>query len=90
LVGLLLPGVWIIHCVRDPRNIGLSIYAFRLHGSRGYAHDLGDGAGTIAQSDRLMAYWRPVLPSPILTVRPGCRLLQHRAMPHGGALFPRH
>jgi hypothetical protein len=90
LLGLLLPGVQIIHCVRDPRNIGLLIYTFRFHGSQGYAHDLGDRGGTIAQSDRLMAHWRPVLPNPILTVRSGCRLLRHRAMPHGAALVPRH
>jgi tetratricopeptide (TPR) repeat protein len=69
LVGLLLPGARIIHCVRDPRDIGMSIYTFRFHGSHGYAHDLGDLGWTIAQSDRLMAHWRQVLPNPILTVR---------------------
>jgi hypothetical protein len=90
LVGLLLPGAQIIHCVRDPRDIGLSICTFRFYGSHGYARDLGDLGGTIAQSDRVMAHWRQVLPNPILTVRPGCRLLQHRAAPHGGALFARH
>jgi hypothetical protein len=85
LVGLL-PGAQIIHCVRDPRDIGLAIYAYWFHGSHGYAHDLGDLGGTIARSDRPMAHWRQVLPNPILTVRPGCRLLQQRAMPHGGAI----
>ncbi len=30
----------IIHCVRDPRDIGLSIFTFRFHGQHGYAHDL--------------------------------------------------
>ena len=64
LVGLLLPGVWIIHCVRDPRNIGLSIYTFRFHGSHGYGHDLGDRGGTIAQSDRLMGHWARTNESP--------------------------
>ena len=68
LVGLLLPAARIIHCVRDPRDIGLSIYTFRFHGSHGYAHDLGDLGWTIAQSNRLMAHWRHVLPNPILTV----------------------
>jgi tetratricopeptide (TPR) repeat protein len=69
LVGLMLPGARIIHCVRDPRDIGLSIYTFRFHGAHGYAHDLGDLGWTIAQQDRLMAHWRTVLPNPILAVR---------------------
>jgi tetratricopeptide (TPR) repeat protein len=68
LVGLLLPGAKIIHCVRDPRDIGLSIFTFRFHGQHGYAHDLGDLGWTIAQQTRLMAHWRAALPNPILTV----------------------
>jgi Flp pilus assembly protein TadD len=68
LVGLLLPGAKIIHCVRDPRDIGLSIFTFRFHGQHGYAHDLGDLGWTIAQQLRLMAHWRAALPNPVLTV----------------------
>jgi tetratricopeptide (TPR) repeat protein len=69
LVGRLFPGAKIIHCVRDPRDIGLSIFTFRFHGSHGYAHDLGDLGWTIAQHARLMAHWRAALPNPILTIR---------------------
>ena len=29
----MLPGAKIIHCVRDPRDIGLSIFTFRFHGA---------------------------------------------------------
>ena len=68
LVGLLLPGARIIHCVRDPRDIGLSIFTFRFHGQHGYAHDLADLGWTIAQQQRLMAHWRGVLPNPVLPV----------------------
>jgi hypothetical protein len=68
LVGLLLPGAKIIHCERDPRDIGLSIFTFRFHGEHGYAHDLGDLGWTIAQQERLMAHWKQVLPGRILTV----------------------
>ena len=68
LVGLILPGARIIHCVRDPRDIGLSIFTFRFHGQHGYAHDLGDLGWYIGQHDRLMAHWKAVLPNPILTV----------------------
>ena len=65
LVGLMLPGARIIHCVRDPRDIGLSIFTFRFHGHHGYAHDLADLGWTIAQQDRLMAHWRTALPNPV-------------------------
>ena len=68
LVGLLLPRAKIIHCVRDPRDIGFSIFTFRFHGYHPYAHDLADLGWTIAQQFRLMAHWRAALPNPILTV----------------------
>lgn len=68
LVGLMLPGAKVIHCTRDPRDIGLSIFTFRFHGSHGYAHDLGDLGWTIRQQARLMAHWRDALPNGVLTV----------------------
>jgi len=68
LAARMLPGAKIIHCVRDPRDIGLSIFTFRFHGNHGYAHDLADLGWTIAQHVRLMVHWRRVLPTPILTV----------------------
>ena len=68
LVGLMLPGARIIHCVRDPRDIGLSIFTFRFHGRHGYAHDLADLGWTIAQQSRLMRHWQWALPNPILTL----------------------
>ena len=69
LVALLLPKATIIHCVRDPRDIGLSIFTFRFHGQHGYAHDLADLGWTIAQHERIMAHWQDVLPNPVLTVK---------------------
>jgi tetratricopeptide (TPR) repeat protein len=69
LVGLMLPSARIIHCVRDPRDIGLSIFTFRFHGAHGYAHDLADLGWYIGEHDRLMAHWRRTLPNPILTLR---------------------
>lgn len=68
LVGLMLPGARIIHCTRDPRDIGLSIFTFRFYGYHAYAHDLGDLGWYIAEHERLMAHWREALPNPILTV----------------------
>ena len=68
LAALTLPGARIIHCVRDPRDIGLSIFTFRFYGHHPYAHDLGNLGWYIAQHERLMAHWREALPNPILTL----------------------
>jgi hypothetical protein len=68
-IALLLPGARIIHCVRDPRDIGLSIFTFRFYGHHPYAHDLADLGWYIGQHERLMAHWRTVLPNSILNVR---------------------
>jgi tetratricopeptide (TPR) repeat protein len=68
LVALMLPGARIIHCVRDPRDIGLSIFTFRFYGYHPYAHDLGDLGWYIAEHDRMMAHWRETLPNPIQTL----------------------
>jgi tetratricopeptide (TPR) repeat protein len=91
-VGLLLPGATIIHCRRDPRDIGLSIFARRFMGVHPYAHDLADLGWMIAQTERLMDHWRSVLPNPILTVKLAdwvedfeatlARVLTHIDLPH--------
>ena len=69
LVGLMLPGARIISCVRDPRDIGLSIFTYRFYGQHAYAHDLSDLGWYIAQQRRLMAHWQAVLPNPVLSVK---------------------
>lgn len=69
LIGLLFPGAKIIHCRRDPRDIGLSIFTFRFHGQHGYAHDLADLGWMIAEQERVMAHWRTASPAPILELR---------------------
>lgn len=68
LVWLMLPGAKIIHCARDPRDIGLSIWTHRFYGEHPYAHDLADLGWTIAQRAKLVEHWHAVLPNPILTV----------------------
>ncbi|MCU4161993.1 sulfotransferase [Acidiphilium sp. AL] len=60
-IATLLPAAKIIHCRRDPRDIGLSIYQLRFFGYHPYAHDLGDLGFAIAEHERLMAHWRIVL-----------------------------
>jgi Flp pilus assembly protein TadD len=69
LIALLFPKTRIIHCVRDPRDIGFSIFTFRFYGEHGYAHDLSDLGWMISEQHRLMAHWKAVSPVPILTLR---------------------
>jgi Flp pilus assembly protein TadD len=95
LIGLMLPGARIIHCTRDPRDIGLSIFTFRFHGHHPYAHDLGDLGWTIVEQERLMAHWKAVLPGKVLTLRLSdwvhefdatlARVLAHVGLPHDPA-----
>jgi Tfp pilus assembly protein PilF len=69
LIALLFPSAKIIHCVRDPRDIGFSIFTFRFHGEHGYAHDLADLGWSIGEQTRTMNHWKAALPVAILTVR---------------------
>ena len=69
LITMMLPGSRIIHCQRDPRDIGLSMFSMRFDGPHPYAHDLADLGFAIGQHLRLMAHWRAVLPGRILTVK---------------------
>ncbi len=69
LIALLFPKARIIHCARDPRDIGFSIFTFRFHGEHGYAHDLADLGWMIGEQTKLMNHWKAVLPQSILTVR---------------------
>ena len=69
LIALLFPNAKIIHCLRDPRDIGFSIFTFRFHGEHGYAHDLGDLGWMIGEQRRLMEHWKKVSPVPILDLR---------------------
>ena len=69
LISLMLPGARIIHCVRDPRDIGLSIFTFRFYGYHPYAHHLDDLGWYIGEHHRLMAHWREAVPNPITAVQ---------------------
>ena len=64
--ALLLPGARVISCVRDPRDIGTSIFQHRFNGYHPYSHDIADLGWYIARQRRLMRHWDSVLPLPIL------------------------
>lgn len=66
LITTMLPGARIIHCVRDPRDTGFSIFTYRFYGEHPYAHDLGDLGWYMGQHARLMAHWHEALPTPPL------------------------
>lgn len=68
LIALMLPGARIVHCVRDPRDVGLSMYRRGFPGDYPYAYDLTHLGQFFAEYRRLMAHWRAVLPVPMLEV----------------------
>ena len=65
-IATLLPGARVIHCRRDPRDTGLSIFQHRFFGYHPYAHDLADLGWAIGEHERLMTHWRAVLPLPMI------------------------
>lgn len=69
LVARMLPGARVIWCLRDPRDVGFSIFTYRFYGYHPYAHDLGDLGWYIGQHYRLLHHWREALPNPLLVVR---------------------
>jgi len=65
---LLFPAARFIHCIRDPRDIGFSIFSLRFFGYHPYAHDLRDLGFYIAQHNRLMEHWCSCLPNEVLRI----------------------
>ena len=68
LAAALLPGARIIHCTRDLRDNGLSIFRRRLSGYHPYAHDLADLGWWMRAQRAMMAHWRTVLPVAMLEI----------------------
>ncbi len=66
LISAMLPGARVIHCRRDLRATGFSIYRRHLSGYHPYAHDLGNLGWWMTAQRRLMAHWASVLPVPML------------------------
>lgn len=68
LIALLFPRARIIHCRRNPLDIGLSCY-FQDFSTQPFSHDLADIGLYYRQYERLMAHWRDCLPLPILDLQ---------------------
>jgi len=68
LIATMFPRARIIHCRRDPRDLGLSCY-FQNFQSLNFACSLEDIGAYYREYDRLMAHWSRVLPLPMHEVR---------------------
>jgi tetratricopeptide (TPR) repeat protein len=69
LIALLFPNARIIHCTRDPMDLGLSIWTQKLPpGTNSYASDLAAIGSTWRSAQDLMAHWEATLDYPILEV----------------------
>jgi hypothetical protein len=64
----LLPGARVIRCMRDPRDIGLSIFQRRFFGYHPYAHDLADLGWYMGRHEAVMRQWETALPLPMMTI----------------------
>jgi Tfp pilus assembly protein PilF len=62
LIHACLPNATIVHCQRDPRDVGLSAFAIRFSQGQAYSYDLAELGRYWRAYDRLMAHWRQVLP----------------------------
>lgn len=67
--AVLMPKASILWCLRDPRDVALSIFSQNFARSQSYATDLGDIAFVYYQHLRLFFHWAEALPSPPLPVR---------------------
>ncbi len=69
LISILFPRSTVIHCQRDPRDVGLSIYKRQFNNELPYTMNLEAIAHRILETDAVMAYGREVLGDRLLTVR---------------------
>jgi len=69
LIAALWPSARIIHCIRHPLDICLSIYQNALSDDHAYAHDFATLAGYFIEYDRLMHHWIETLPGRIFELR---------------------
>lgn len=69
VIRLALPNAKIIHCVRDPRDIALSIWQLHFPNGMGWAYDLANIGQYYLAYQKMMAHWNAVFPGDILQLR---------------------
>ena len=69
LIAQMFPRAHVIHCVRDPRDICLSIYFQQFSQAHPYAQDLDDLVFYYRCYETMMSHWQQVLDLPLLEVR---------------------
>ena len=70
LAELVLPGARVVHCVRDPMDVGLSCFFQHFFGQGvAFSYDLAHIGAYHRQYRRTMDHWRRVLSLPMHTVR---------------------
>jgi tetratricopeptide (TPR) repeat protein len=69
LAALTMPGVRVIHCVRDPLDTALSCYFQGFKAALAWSNRLEWLGPYLVQYRRLMTHWEQVLPIPIHTVQ---------------------
>lgn len=69
MIATLFPQARVIHCRRDPLDIGLSCFMELFELERDYTTDLENFGHYFLQHERLMTHWRATLPIPIHELR---------------------
>lgn len=69
MIAMLFPGARVIHVMRDPMDVCLSIYFQKFNNLHAYANNL-NGLGYYYRTyEKLMAHWRSVIELPLLEVQ---------------------
>ena len=68
LIRLSLPNAKIIHCTRDPADMGLSIWRLLFRENMPWAYDLAEIGRYYKAYRKLMAHWEKLFPGDILEV----------------------
>ncbi|MDF3023533.1 MAG: tetratricopeptide repeat protein [Alphaproteobacteria bacterium] len=69
VIRLALPNAKIIHCMRDPRDIALSLWQLHFPHGMGWTYDLRDIGAYYIGYKKLMDHWRDVFPGEIQDVK---------------------
>lgn len=69
LIALLFPNARFIHCLRNPMDNGLSIFAQQFRPGYAYAYDLAAIGHYYRLHERLMDHWKAILPGRVFALR---------------------